>query len=667
MRRLLVILTALLLSGLAFLGSTFMLPQAQAQAHAYVIGSDPVDGSTINTAPSIVRIFFNSEISSISVAHIYSVGSGTLADAAAAPSFISPSSSREMDILLKPPASLPQGSYEVRWTAVSNADGHTTFGLIGFNLGVSSTGLSGTPLLGPSTSNDLADIRAFNTVSILSITWEWLVSTALVLWIGILGIERFVLKGSDDTVALAARIKRQTYSLQWLCLGTALVGELVSLILRSNRLSQQVSGVGFDFTLLSQLTINTNYGRLWLARIALIIIAIGLLYWRSQKQAKAPAPEPPRTSNRTGLQRITLDLRTNTTGSLLKERLEIKPAPPVSPATQRYLSIWLLLAGLIILTQSLSSAAAQVVQPHISAIVLDWLYRAAEGIWFGGVAYLGYIVLPLLPRVELEHRAETVALLLRRLVPYLLSCISIMLFSTLFSAEVSISSGQQLLNDPYGRTLLVQLILLTLTLLLSLYALFVLRSRFTHQALFLPVVNAELPARRTRQSALERTWRHLKRALNVQTWLTAGILLCASVLSFYAPPIVFPATTYSNPPAAIQATPTTTVTTQTKRVADLSLALQVLPGRVGQSNTVTLAIADNKGSPVTNARVSLSVNMQIMDMGIAHKTINGGHPTYSATFAKTESFDMAGLWVLHVAIQRPGRPLVQTSFQANLT
>jgi methionine-rich copper-binding protein CopC/putative copper export protein len=667
MRRLLVTLTALLLSGLALLGSTLVLPQPQAQAHAYVIGSDPVDGSTIHAAPSIVRIYFNSTISSISVAHVYAVGSGTLADVGAAPSFISPSSSREMDVLLKPPASLPQGSYEVRWTAVSNADGHTTFGLIGFNLGVSSTGLAGTPLLGPSTSNDLEDIRALNILSVLSIAWEWLACAALVLWIGILGIERFVLTGSEETAALVTRIKRQTHSLQWLCLGTILVGELVSLILRSNRLSQQISSAGFDFTTLSQLLVNTNYGHLWLIRCALIVSAMGLLYWIGQQQAKKPVPEPPRPVNRTGPLRITQDIRTNNTGSLVKERLEIEAPPPVLPATQRYLSIWLLLAGLIVLTQSLSSEAAQVLQPHISAIVLDWLYRTAEGIWFGGVAYLGYVVLPLLPRVELEHRAETVALLLRRMVPYLLVGIGTVLLSALFSAEASISNSQQMFNDAYGRTLFVQLALLALALLLSLYALFALRSRFTHQALLLPVVNAELPARRTRQSALDQTWRRLKRVLNVQTWLAAGILLCASLLSFYAPPIVFPNITYSNPPAPVQATPTTSITTQTQRVGGLSLALQVLPGRVGQANTVTLAIADSKGSPVTNARASLSVNMQIMDMGIAHKSINGGHPTYSATFAKSESFQMAGLWVIHVSIQRPGQPLVQTTFQTNLT
>ncbi|HYU74352.1 MAG TPA: copper resistance CopC family protein, partial [Ktedonobacteraceae bacterium] len=330
MRRLLVILTALLLSGLAFLGATFVLPQPQAQAHAFVIGSDPVDGSTINTAPSVVRIYFNSAISPISIARVYAVGTGTLADVGAAPSFVSPSSSRELDILLMPPASLPQGSYEVRWTAVSDADGHTTFGLIGFNLVVSSTGLSGTPLLGPSTSNDLEDIRALIITSILSTAWEWLASAALVLWIGILGVERFLLTGSEDIAVLVARIKRQTYSLQWLCLGTVFVGELVSLILRSNRLSQQISSTSFDFTTLSQLIINTNYGRIGLIRIGLIVIAMGLLYWTGQKQAQKPALEPPRPPSRTSSQRITLDLRTNNTGSLLKERLETAPSPPAS-------------------------------------------------------------------------------------------------------------------------------------------------------------------------------------------------------------------------------------------------------------------------------------------------------------------------------------------------
>src|SRR6266496_5551814 len=81
-RRLLVIITALILSSLAYL---LLLPVPLAQAHAYVIGSDPVDGSTIATAPTVIRIFFNTSISSVSSAHVLAVGTGNLVDVGAAP------------------------------------------------------------------------------------------------------------------------------------------------------------------------------------------------------------------------------------------------------------------------------------------------------------------------------------------------------------------------------------------------------------------------------------------------------------------------------------------------------------------------------------------------------------------------------------------------------
>ncbi|HEY5002474.1 MAG TPA: copper resistance protein CopC, partial [Ktedonobacteraceae bacterium] len=418
-RQLPVIIVALIVGSLAYLCSTFMLPLPEAQAHAYVIGSDPVDGSTIRTLPSVIRIFFNAPISAISTADAYVVESNGMADVEASPGHISRASSRELDIPLKMPNSLPQGSYEVRWTAVANDDGHTTYGLIGFNLGVSSNGLSGTPLLGPSTSNSLADIQALNTISILAIVWEWLARVALALWIGILVIERFVLAGSEQTIALVGRIKRQTHSLQWLCLGTLFLGEVVTLILRSSNLTQAFNlaqqidnGNSFSLASLPQLIVGTNYGHLWLLRIALIAAAMGLLYWMRKKNHPQATPEVTQritTSviNRTGpLQRITQDHTTSTVASLTKERQEIAQSTSASSRVQRLLSLWLLLAGLIVLTQAMSGVS--VFQLHASAIVFDWLYRIVQGAWFGGIAYLAYIVFPFLPKAELERRAETV-------------------------------------------------------------------------------------------------------------------------------------------------------------------------------------------------------------------------------------------------------------------
>ena len=118
-------------------------------ARAFVIGSDPVDGSTIGTPPRVVRIFFNEDISAASVAHVYvfDIAAGRLVNAAH--SFISPTNTRELDAPLVAASLLPQGVYEVKWVAVASDDGQVTTGLIGFNIG-HGLGLQGNTILGPS-------------------------------------------------------------------------------------------------------------------------------------------------------------------------------------------------------------------------------------------------------------------------------------------------------------------------------------------------------------------------------------------------------------------------------------------------------------------------------------------------------------------------------------
>src|SRR5260370_12311798 len=118
---------------LAFTWSPLLSRPPAALAHALVIGSDPIDGSTISTPPARVRIFFNASISSASIAHVYVfAANGQQVDAAH--SSIPAANPLELDTLLIHPASLPQRSDEVKWVAISNADGHTTTGLIGFNV-----------------------------------------------------------------------------------------------------------------------------------------------------------------------------------------------------------------------------------------------------------------------------------------------------------------------------------------------------------------------------------------------------------------------------------------------------------------------------------------------------------------------------------------------------
>ena len=657
-------LITLLLSGWL----TLLAPQSVAYAHAFVIGSDPVDGSTVANAPRVVRIFFAAAISPASIAHVYTPDEH-IVDATR--SSISPSNLRELDTPLKNPDQLPQGGYTVRWTALADGDGHTTQGVIGFNIGHSSTGLPGQVILGPSTSNCLPQLigndntncgPSFNLLGFLSIAWEWLVLMALTFWVGMLITEGLLLNGLERIAALFTATRKQARPLQWLCLTAMVVGEVILLILRTAQFSQANTGGDLDFAILLSILTHTTYGYLWLSRLALVLLALVLLWWPNRPHSMLNSRRHDSHSGqrfRQIRQRVTQEASPTDT-SKTEEAVQMLPA-----TLHRYTIAWLILASLIIFTNALSDYVASLAQPHISAIILDWLYLIARAVWFGSVAYLGYVLLPLLPVAEPDRPAEVLLPLLRRFYPLVLAAMGVFLVSGLFLAESSISSPSQLLSDPYGRTLLIHCLLIALILVVTAYAFFLLRPKLTRQAALLPVVNAEMPARRTRQSALEQTSRRLKQSLNLQSWLGAAVLLCAALMTFFAPPIVFPNINYAQSQAA-PSTNTTSTPAQTAQVGNLSVTLQVLPGRVNYANEVLVTLNDTAGNAVTNATIQISINMEIMDMGTAHTTLKGGSPVYTATFPKDATFSMAGVWDIQLTIQRPHQSALQTIFSVTL-
>jgi hypothetical protein len=254
--------------------------------------------------------------------------------------------------------------------------------------------------------------------------------------------------------------------------------------------------------------------------------------------------------------------------------------------------------------------------------------------------------------------------------PLLLASLAVLLLSSLFLSETTISNARQWLNDAYGRALLVMLLLLALMLIFTVYSFFYLRPALRRQAILLPVVNADLPARRARRSALEQTEKGLKHAMHILSVLGAGVLLCAALMSFFAPPIVFPDINYTN--SSISANTGAAGGTQntfTQHAGDLTLTLEVLPARVGAINTVIVTLKDSNGNPVTGAQVKITINMQVMDMGTVNKDLPaaGGNSTYVAVFGQGESFSMIGAWAISLTIQRPNHAAVQAQFVVILT
>lgn len=659
----------LIIGILTLLGLMALFPSA-AYAHAYVIGSDPVDGSTIQTVPNVIRIYFNAAIAPSSVAHLYHTENGNFVEVPSALSFVTPHNTRELDIFLASANTMPQGSYFVRWTALADDDGHTTYGSIGFDVGYSATGLSGTATLGPTSSNAVNEIRSLDAIGILSIAWQWLTLAALTFWLGLLVTERLVIARMERGLTLLAATSKQSRSLQWLCLFALLIGEVVSLVLRVIRFTQATNG-GLDVGIIGQLLGTTFYSQLWFVRMVLLLAAVAWLYWTNYIQNKQNAQASREQAARgiitdavsTSQPRITRDFTltaTATTPISITKGIMPKHEATTLPTTLSN-TLWLLLAAAIVLTTAFSSDVVTVATLPITAIVLMWFYLLAQGSWLGSMAYTGYVLLPFMQR---EQLTDTLIIFLRRLSMFILASMGVFLVGGLFLFESTLHTPAQLLSDPYGRILLVAIILMGLLLLFSLYLLFIVRAKLTRQTLLLPVVDAELPARRTRQSALEQTQQQLGRSMEFLSLGAAALVLCYALMAFYAPPIVFPNVTYSNPTSPSS---TTVGNTQIQHSGSLSIMLQVLPAKSATTNTVIVIITDSNGAPVTDATVLLRINMTAMDMGTAHATIKGGSATYIATFDKNTSLSMVGVWDILVTVQRPNLPPTQALFPVTVT
>ncbi len=697
------VLLAICCASLLLMGSwlPFVGHIPSASAHAFVIGSDPIDGSTIQKAPTAVRIFFDAPIAGISQAKVYAFppsasASGLLVNAGQ--SSINAQNPRELDTALLSASKLPRGGYEVRWTALSLTDGHTSSGLIGFNLGQSSLGFSGVPLLGPSTSNYFPQL---DLQGVLAVAWNWLVLLALFFWVGILVTEYFILPRAAPATFLA-QTRRQSVPLQIFCLAALLAGEIINLILRTTTFTSTAGNGGISLDVLGWFALHTTYGWLWLVRAGLLALALVLLGWQMYRQhqfqdgSSGPTPKSSRTSQQ--FRQLRQQARVETSPELpakpaltplparSQARVTDAVAAPISssargttatlPKITRPIELpshtpvrWqmiaeLVLAGLVMLSLAFSNEITQLGAPPISAGVLTWLGLVAQGIWFGCLAYLGLVLLPILPGSDPDHRAETLVRLLKYALPWLLTAIGLLLLSDLFLSETTIQAPTQLLSDPYGRTLLVRLSLVLLMLIFTGYILFYLVPRLQRQVVLLPVVDAELPARRTRTFALKRTERTITRALHTLSVLAVATLLCVALMNFFAPPVVFPNVNYSalaNLAAPPSGAPTPT--SQTQQAGGLSATLQVLPARVGVTNTVQLTLSDAQGKGVSDATIKLSINMQIMNMGVANSTVQSNNSTYVATFTPRQAFSMAGAWVLQVEIDRAGQSPVHMTFQ----
>lgn len=498
-------------------------------------------------------------------------------------------------------------------------------------------------MLGPGIS---AISPKLDVIGILTLAWQWLIMIALTFWIGILVIENVVFNGEGQYSALVARSRKQAQPLQWLCLSVLLISEIIVFILQTAQLTQSLNGNAVDQTTLGQIFIQSSYSYIWIVRVILILGSMALLWWTQNR------PNPTRKQAHNSFSRRIDDMMQ--AQDVIEEQAysterEKHLSSKTSSSFQPLGIVMLILAGFILITYAISGdVAQQSTQLHFYAITLDWLTLAAQCIWFGGFAYLCYVPLPLLLMIEHDRRAGTLATLLLRFQPLVLAAICVLFVCEILLTIISLSSMQQFISAAYGRALLVNWALIFILCIMSIYELFVLRPKLNRQVAYLPAVGAEVPIRQVHQAAADQTIRSLRKFLSIQSWLGAAVLLCATLVTFYAPPIAIDGQQVKT------SIPSSLLTTQTKQVDHLSVTLSVTPGKVNAANTVTVKITDTgSGQFVTNAHLVISTNMYQMDMGTRRVIVAGGTPMYSATFAQYTTFSMTGIWDITLSIQLP--------------
>lgn len=127
----------------------------------------------------------------------------------------------------------------------------------------------------------------------------------------------------------------------------------------------------------------------------------------------------------------------------------------------------LLLAALALSEQTLEAQAKGA--PGALPVTVEWLFLLALALWVGGLLFSAVILLPAIWRYESAERGHILAAVLPRFsVIALMSAVAAALSGT-FNASTLLTSWSQLTGTPYGRALLVGLLLLIAMLGMGVY------------------------------------------------------------------------------------------------------------------------------------------------------------------------------------------------------
>lgn len=576
---------AALAAGLALLAAP-----SPALAHAQLQGTVPARGATVRGEPTAVVFRFNEPVEGNFGAVRVFDAHGARADSGDAfhPGGVGP----RLGVHLRP--HLPNGTYTATYRVVS-ADGHIVSS--GFVFSVGSAGLAprqsvgqliGGARTGPVTEAAFGVARGVQYLAIgLAIG---AIVFLLAVWLPALRASAGGGSGwRSGSEAFARRLRGGL-------IGVALAGALSAVlgVVFEGAEAAGISGFAALQPRILREVLSTRFGMVWgIGALAWVLLAGSVIPLLARRPARAPVLKP---------------AELGATGLALPER----PGAPLLA----------LVAVPAALLAALPAFAGHAATQHPQALLLpiNVVHVLAMSVWLGGLASLLFVVPAATRRLEPGNRGRLLAATFLRFSPLALASVLALLTSGLIQAYVYVRTPAHLVDDPFGRAVLVKFLLLMALIGLGAYQ------------------------RRRSVPRLERIAAEgappggvgllLRRALRAEVALIVVVLGVTAALTSYAPSIA----AQSGPFSA------------TRTIGPAQLQVTVDPARVGTNEVHLYLINPKDGTQFTGAReVNLAESLPAKGIGPLNQGADKAGPGHYVLPAAL--LNVPGTWQVQITVR----------------
>ena len=391
------------------------LASESVEAHANLVESDPAVNSVLPKSPDRVTIRFTEPLEpALSEIRVLDA-QGRRVDGG--DSAVDPDDSHLMSVSV---GTLENGTYTVAWKNVSTVDGHRVRGAFVFSVGE--------PI---STSVSPADLEQPILQSPAEPVVRWLILLDILSVVGGMTFLILVARPALDTPGIrSGDISDLRRVLSWGVMSMAFIAS-VSLIVASvaqlliqASVVYETSAMGALGEPLRSLLAETDWGRLWIRRMLLVVPMTALLAvgWR---------------------------------------RIRTEPEPRSGPALI-YVAIVLALG--VLLTISMTSHAAATPNVRSMALLNDFVHMVSAAVWVGGLLSLAIAVYLSFEMLRDSERRTVLTALARRFSIVAGLSVAVLVLTGIYSAWAQVTVIQAL-STPYGWTLAGKIAIVALLLL----------------------------------------------------------------------------------------------------------------------------------------------------------------------------------------------------------